>query len=42
MIRTDILLLSAMLALAVGCGDDSTAAAPDVKILPVPDVTVAV
>ena len=42
MIRTDILLLSAMLALAVGCGDDSTAAAPDVKILPVPDVTVSV
>ena len=42
MIRTDILLLSAMLALAVGCGDDSTAAAPDVKTLPVPDVTVSV
>ena len=42
MIRTDILLLSAMLAFAVGCGDDSTAAAPDVKTLPVPDVTVAV
>ena len=42
MIRTDILLLSGMLALAVGCGDDSTAAVPDMKTLPVPDVAVAV
>ena len=42
MIRTDILLLSGMLALAVGCGADSTAAVPDMKTLPVPDVAVAV